>query len=98
MTMLCGEALPLPYCPDGGGLSLPFDQFDVSLAPEEPPLLLETRGAAYDGRLWTLAHLDPAPGYAGAVAALGHDWSMLLRRWDGTAAGTRAIAAQRSQR
>lgn len=71
----------------GGGLSLPFDHFDVSLAPEEPPWLLEARGAAHDEQPWSLAHLVPAPGYVGAIAAPGRDWNLACWRWESTTAG-----------
>lgn len=64
----------------GEGLSLPLDQFDVSVVPDEPARLLATRGGLEEAREWTLQHLAPATGYLGALAVRGHGWR--LRRWD----------------
>lgn len=55
----------------GEGLSLPLDQFDVSLAPAEPARLLATRGDLEDAERWSLYHLEPAPGYIAALAVEG---------------------------
>ena len=61
------------------GLTVRLDQFDVSLAPGEPPALLQTRGDPAEPSRWSLAELDPAPGYAAAMAIEGRGWR--LRRW-----------------
>lgn len=50
----------------GQGLSLPLDQFDVSLTPGQPVRLLADRHF-HDLPNWSLASLEPAPGYAGAL-------------------------------
>jgi 4'-phosphopantetheinyl transferase len=63
----------------GGGLSLPLDQFDVSLAPGEPARLLGVLNDAREAARWTLMDLQPAPGYAAALAVEGQGWR--LRRW-----------------
>jgi 4'-phosphopantetheinyl transferase len=55
----------------GDGLSLALDEFDVSLAPGEPAAILRTRGDPDEARRWSLAALDPGPGYAAAVAIEG---------------------------
>lgn len=55
----------------GQGLSLPLDQFDVTLSPGEKARLLATRPEAEDAGRWNLQHLDPAPGYIGALAGEG---------------------------
>jgi 4'-phosphopantetheinyl transferase len=50
----------------GEGLSHPLDSFEVTLAPEEPCRILSAVNA--DLRSWWLANLEPAPGFAAAVA------------------------------
>jgi 4'-phosphopantetheinyl transferase len=62
----------------GEGLSLPLDNFDVSLAPGEPAALVDRRGGR-DAARWSLCELTDAAGYAAAVAAEGSGWR--LRRW-----------------
>ncbi|MCP5111473.1 MAG: 4'-phosphopantetheinyl transferase superfamily protein [bacterium] len=52
----------------GKGLSYGLDQFTVSLLPGEPAALLETVAEPGEAARWRLHHLDPGPGYAGAVA------------------------------
>lgn len=47
----------------GTGLSLPLDRFSVTVPPAPPRLLRLERGGA-----WTLATVDPGPGYAATVA------------------------------
>lgn len=49
----------------GRGLSQPLDEFDVTLAPDEPPALLRV------GPSWSLFHLEVGEGYAGALACGG---------------------------
>lgn len=56
----------------GIGLSLPLNQFDVSLAPGEPPALLRVHGIEHEAAQWSLHHLQPDSGYAAAVAVEGH--------------------------
>ena len=60
----------------GMGLALPLDRFDVSLVPGEPAVLLSTPGEPEAARNWSLRELAPGPGYVGAVAAAGFDWSI----------------------
>jgi 4'-phosphopantetheinyl transferase len=52
----------------GEGLSVPLSDFDVSLAPGEPPRLLRVRDEPGLLGCWALRACDPAPGYVGAVA------------------------------
>ena len=63
----------------GAGLSAPLDQFEVSLAPNEPVALLETNWDHQEAARWSLVAIDPGPGYVAAVAVRGHDW--VLRTW-----------------
>ncbi len=65
----------------GEGLSLPLDQFDVSLAPGAPAALLSTRGEAQDVLRWSLRALDPGPDYKAAVVVEGHEWRLSCWQW-----------------
>ena len=65
----------------GEGLSLPLDQFDVSLTPGEPAALLATRGDAHEASRWSLRELTPGPGYVGTLAVEGHDWHFTCWQW-----------------
>jgi 4'-phosphopantetheinyl transferase len=60
----------------GMGLSLPLDQFDVTLAPAEPAALLSTRWDEAEAGRWSLRAIEVAPGYAGAVAIQTHEWDL----------------------
>jgi 4'-phosphopantetheinyl transferase len=64
----------------GEGLSLPLDQFDVSLRPGEPARLIATRPDPAEARRWQLSPLDVAEGYKAALAVEGQGWT--LRFWD----------------
>jgi 4'-phosphopantetheinyl transferase len=55
----------------GEGLSLPLDEFDVSLAPGKPAELLGTRGHPNEVSRWSLQELVPGPGYVAALAVEG---------------------------
>jgi 4'-phosphopantetheinyl transferase len=50
----------------GDGLWRPLDSFSVSLWRDEAQLL-ELRDAAYTPAQWQFVHLEPAPGYCGAL-------------------------------
>ena len=65
----------------GEGLSLPLDQFDVSLAPGEPAAVLGTQRDPSEAARWSLLELDPAPGYVAALAVEGHGWRLTCWRW-----------------
>jgi 4'-phosphopantetheinyl transferase len=60
----------------GDGLSWPLDQFDVSLAPDEPARLLAVAGDPAAVGRWRLCALAPADGYVGALAVEGDDWRL----------------------
>jgi 4'-phosphopantetheinyl transferase len=64
----------------GQGLSLPLNQFDVSLAPGEPARLLGTRWHPQEASRWCLQELTPAPGYTAAMAVEGQGWR--LEYWE----------------
>lgn len=65
----------------GNGLTRPLDQFAVSLAPEEPARLLRVEGDTQEGGCWSLRTLAPVPGYIGALAVQGRDWSLACWQW-----------------
>lgn len=69
----------------GKGLSLPLHQFDVSLVPGEPTLLLSTRENPQEASRWTLRELKPGPGYVVALAVEGHDWRLDCWQWSNLA-------------
>ena len=60
----------------GKGLTLPLDQFDVSLAPGESASLLNAEGAFEEASRWSLKALTPAPGYVAALAVEGYNWHL----------------------
>jgi 4'-phosphopantetheinyl transferase len=60
----------------GEGLTLPLEQFSVSIDPTQPIGLIENRVHPADVSLWSLEGIDPGPGYAAAIAVEGHDWSI----------------------
>jgi 4'-phosphopantetheinyl transferase len=64
----------------GDGLSLPLDQFDVSLRPGEPARLIATRPDDAEARRWQLSRLDVADGYKAALVVEGQGSTM--RFWD----------------
>ncbi len=55
----------------GKGLSVPLDQFDVSLLPGEQARLLARWDDPQPSMEWTLVNIDPGPGY---LAALAVEW------------------------
>lgn len=72
---------------NGKGLSLPLDQFDVSLRPGEPARLLATRHDPDEVHRWSMHNLLPAEGYVGALAIEGHSWRLWCGEWIEEAAG-----------
>jgi len=65
----------------GEGLSLPLDQFDVSLIPGEPAALSSTRPDSGEALRWSLQDLTPGCGYAAALAAEGRGWTLSCWQW-----------------
>ena len=64
----------------GEGLSLPLNQFDVSLVPGEPAALLESRVDPADINRWTLRALNMGTQYVAAMVVEGQQWN--LKCWD----------------
>jgi 4'-phosphopantetheinyl transferase len=67
----------------GKGLTLPLDQFDVSLRPGEPAALLRTLWDPHEASRWSLRELHPGPSFAGALCAEGHCWGLKCWQWPG---------------
>ena len=63
----------------GEGMSLPLNQFNVSLAPGSDAALLGNLRDAAEVLRWSLQELHPGTGYRAAVAVEGHGWK--LRCW-----------------
>jgi 4'-phosphopantetheinyl transferase len=70
----------------GGGLSIPLNGFEVSLAPGEPAALL----AGCTG--WSVRAFEPEPGFQAAVVAQGADWELAFPAWPGA-----AVASERAR-
>ncbi len=65
----------------GKGLTLPLDQFDVSLVPGEPAALLCVSGDPEESSRWCLQDSSPGPGYVAALAVEGHNWRLKCWQW-----------------
>ena len=63
----------------GGGLHIPLECFDVSLAPREPARILRVGGKPGDSCGWLLIGLQPAPGLTGAVVVRSHPDAAAVR-------------------
>jgi 4'-phosphopantetheinyl transferase len=66
---------------NGKGLSLPLDQFDVTLRPGEPAALLATHHDPDEARRWSMRSLVLNEGYVGALAVEGHSWRLWCGDW-----------------
>jgi 4'-phosphopantetheinyl transferase len=75
----------------GEGLSLPLDQFDVSLIPGEPAALLCTRPNSDEADRWSMQELNPGTDYVAAIAVEGGDWSLSCWQWPCFAASSTAL-------
>ncbi len=65
----------------GEGLSIPLDQFDVSLIPGEPAALLSTQPDPDEALRWSLQELALASGYAAAFAVKARCCSLSCWQW-----------------
>lgn len=65
----------------GEGLSLPLDQFNVSLGPGEKAALLSTKWDPQEASRWSLLDLNLGSDYIGALAVEGHGWQLRCWRW-----------------
>lgn len=60
----------------GEGLSLPLDEFDVSLAPGEAAALLRNHKEPDEVGRWTMQSVSVPSGYVAALVVEGHDWRL----------------------
>ncbi len=65
----------------GEGLSLPLDQFVMSLVSGETAALLCTSGDPQEVFRWSLRAVTPAAGYVAALAVEGDDWQLKCWQW-----------------
>jgi 4'-phosphopantetheinyl transferase len=63
------------------GLAQPLNQFEVSLVPGEPAVLLSVDGDFQKAAPWSLQDLKPAGGYTAALAVRGHNWRLVRLNW-----------------
>ncbi|HUY34483.1 MAG TPA: 4'-phosphopantetheinyl transferase superfamily protein [Pirellulales bacterium] len=67
----------------GAGMSLPLDSFDVEMTPGQPARLLRIEGPPDEARRWSLADLNPAPGFVASLAVEGAGWRLVGRDFGG---------------
>jgi len=60
----------------GAGLGRPLDAFDVSVRPDEPAMLRETRPDRAEAARWVIRDLDVGPDHKAAVAVEGSGWEL----------------------
>jgi 4'-phosphopantetheinyl transferase len=72
----------------GDGLSLPLDQFDVSIVPGNSDALIATRPDESEAGLWSLREVPAGDGYVAALCARGRHW--IFRDWTGALAPEKA--------
>lgn len=76
----------------GEGLSLPLDQFAVTLGAQDRAALVHCAWDEHEPYRWMIEHLQPMPGYIGALAIEQGAWSLLHFTWPsqpGQASGDR---------
>lgn len=66
----------------GEGVTAGLDQFQVTLIPGERPALVSREGMPEESTRWEFHDLEPAPGYASALAIEGV--GLALSCWDWT--------------
>ncbi len=65
----------------GEGLSLPLNQFDVSLVPGESNVTLSTPRNPAEVARWSVQELEAVPGYVAAFAVEGHGLRLSCWQW-----------------
>ena len=60
----------------GEGLSIPLDEFDVSLAPGEPAALLLNHKEPAEVTRWTMRSVAVPSGYVAALVVEGDNWQL----------------------
>ncbi|MBE9183761.1 4'-phosphopantetheinyl transferase superfamily protein [Microcoleus sp. LEGE 07076] len=67
----------------GKGLSIPLNQFDVTLAPGEPPALLNVENKPAEASKWSLIELISSTDMVAAVAVAGDSQKLHCWQWTG---------------
>jgi 4'-phosphopantetheinyl transferase len=62
----------------GEGLSMPLNEFDVSLAPGEAAALLRNHKDAAEVARWSMKSIPVDPGYVAALVVEGHNWELKM--------------------
>ncbi|WP_435008554.1 4'-phosphopantetheinyl transferase family protein [Tundrisphaera lichenicola] len=70
----------------GKGLAIPLDEFEVTLGPDRPAMLLSTLPDPDEAARWSLVELPAEPGYVAAACVKGHGWTLRRAWWDGALA------------
>lgn len=65
----------------GDGLSIPLDQFEVTVLPGEPAMLLQAAFDPGEVARWSLQEVEPGRGYIAALAVEGHNWRLACWQW-----------------
>lgn len=60
----------------GEGVWSAFGRFELSLEPDEPARIRSVDGDEAAAADWSLHHLEPAPGFVGALAVQGTGWRL----------------------
>ena len=60
----------------GDGLSMPLDEFDVSLRPGEAAALLRNHKDPVEVTRWSMQSVAVPAGFVGALVAQGQDWRL----------------------
>jgi 4'-phosphopantetheinyl transferase len=60
----------------GEGLSMPLDQFEVSLAPGDAAALLCNHQEPGETTRWSMQSVEMPDGYVAALVAEGHNWHL----------------------
>jgi 4'-phosphopantetheinyl transferase len=60
----------------GEGLSMALDEFDVSLGPGEPAVLLRHHKEPAEVTHWSMRSVPVPSGYVASLVAAGHDWRL----------------------
>lgn len=65
----------------GKGLSVPLEQFEVTLTPGDPAALLSTAWDAEEAARWSMQELHPGQDYVGALCVEGCSYQLNCWQW-----------------